>query len=34
MEIEATGEAMRFLTGKALEGEVPEDELVVKREGL
>ena len=34
MEIEATEEAIRFLTGKALEGEVPEDELAVQREGL
>ena len=31
MEIEATEEAVRFLTGKALEGEVPEDEYNVQR---
>ena len=34
MEIEATEEAIRFLTGKPLEKEVPEAEYVVQREGL
>jgi len=34
MEIEATEEAVRFLSGQALEGEVPEDEYAVQREGL
>ena len=34
MEIEATKEAVRFLTGVPLEGEVPEEEYVVQREGL
>jgi len=34
MEIEATEEAVRFLTGKSLEGEVPEDEYNVQRMGL
>jgi len=34
MEIEATEEAIRFLTGKALEGEVPEYELVLQQEGM
>jgi len=34
MEIEATEEAVRFLTGKPLEGEVPEDEYNVQRMGL
>ena len=34
MEIEATEEAVRFLTGKPLEGVVPEDEYEVQREGL
>lgn len=34
MEIEATEEAVRYLTGQALEGEVPEEEYAVQREGL
>jgi D-3-phosphoglycerate dehydrogenase / 2-oxoglutarate reductase len=34
MEIEATEEAVRFLTGKPLEGLVPEDEYEVQRHGL
>ena len=34
MEIEATEEAIRFLTGKPLEGVVPEDEYEVQRESL
>jgi D-3-phosphoglycerate dehydrogenase / 2-oxoglutarate reductase len=34
MEREATEEAVRFLTGKPLEGLVPEDEYAVQREGL
>jgi D-3-phosphoglycerate dehydrogenase / 2-oxoglutarate reductase len=34
MEIEATEEAVRFLTGKPLEGLVPEEEYAVQRDGL
>lgn len=34
MEIEATEEAMRFLTGKALQGLVPPEEYEVLRQGL
>ena len=34
MEIEATEEAMRFIAGKPLEGEVPDEEYAVQREGL
>ena len=34
MEVEATEEAIRFLTGKPLEKEVPEAEYAVQREGL
>jgi D-3-phosphoglycerate dehydrogenase / 2-oxoglutarate reductase len=34
MEIEATEEAVRFLTGKPLEGVVPEEEYDVQRQGL
>jgi D-3-phosphoglycerate dehydrogenase len=34
MEIEATEEAIRFLTSQPLEGLVPEDEYIVQREGL
>ena len=34
MEIEATEEAMRFIVGKPLEGEVPDEEYAVQREGL
>lgn len=34
MEIEATEEAVRFLLGNPLEGEVPEEEYAVQREGL
>jgi D-3-phosphoglycerate dehydrogenase len=34
MEREATEEAVRFLTGKPLEGLVPEDEYVIQRKGL
>ena len=34
MEREATEEAVRFLTGKPLEGLVPEHEYAVQREGL
>ena len=34
MEVEATEEAIRFLTGKSLEKEVPEAEYAVQREGL
>jgi len=34
MEIEATEEAVRFLTGKPLEGLVPEEEYFVQRQGL
>jgi D-3-phosphoglycerate dehydrogenase len=34
MEIEATEEAVRFLTGKPLQGLVPQDEYEVQRQGL
>ena len=34
MEIEATEEAVRFLSNKALKGIVPEEEYTVQREGL
>jgi len=34
MEIEATEEVVRFLTGQSLEGVVPEEEYAVQREGL
>ena len=34
MEREAAEEAVRFLTGKPLEGLVPEDEYAVQREAL
>jgi len=34
MEIEATEEAVRFLTNQPLEGVVPEDEYMVQRQGL
>jgi len=34
MEIEATEEAVRFLTGKPLRGLVPEEEYEVQRQGL
>jgi D-3-phosphoglycerate dehydrogenase len=34
MEIEATEEAVRFLTGKPLQGLVPNDEYEVQRQGL
>ena len=34
MEIEATEEAVRFLTGEPLEGEVPKEEYDVQRMGL
>jgi hypothetical protein len=34
MEIEATEEAVRFLTGKSLEGLVPEDEYAVQKLAL
>ena len=34
MEIEATEEAVRFLTNQPLEGVVPEEEYAVQREGL
>ena len=34
MEIEATEEAVRFLTGKILKGLVPEEEYEVQRQGL
>ena len=34
MEIEATEEAVRFLTNQSLESVVPEEEYVVQREGL
>ena len=34
MEIEATEEAVRFLTGKTLKGLVPEEEYEVQRQGL
>ena len=34
MEIEATEEAVRFLTEQPLEGVVPEEEYAVQREGL
>lgn len=34
MEIEATEEAVRFLTGKPLQGEVPAEEYDVQRQGL
>ena len=34
MEIEATEEAVRFLTNQPLEGVVPEDEYAVQRQGL
>jgi D-3-phosphoglycerate dehydrogenase len=34
MEIEATEEAVRFLTNQSLESVVPEEEYAVQREGL
>lgn len=34
MEVQATEEAVRFLTGKPLEGLVPEEEYIVQRQGL
>ena len=34
MEIEATEEAVRFLTGRPLEGVVPQEEYDVQRQGL
>ena len=34
MEIEATEEAARYLTGKPLSGIVPEDEYKVQQQGL
>ena len=34
MEVEATEEAVRFLTGKKLEGRVSEGEYEVQRRGL
>jgi adenosyl cobinamide kinase/adenosyl cobinamide phosphate guanylyltransferase len=34
MEIEATEEAIRFVTGEVLLGIVPESEYAVQREGL
>jgi D-3-phosphoglycerate dehydrogenase / 2-oxoglutarate reductase len=34
MEVEATQEAIRFLTGKPLESVVPEEEYAVQRDGL
>ena len=34
MEIEATAEAVRFVMGNSLEGEVPQDEYVVQSHGL
>jgi len=34
MEVEATEEAVRFLTSKSLEGLVPGDEYEVQRQGL
>ena len=34
MEIESTEEAIRFLTGKELESEVPQDEYDVQKLGL
>lgn len=34
MEIEATEEAIRFLSGKAMQGLVPQDEFEVQRQGL
>jgi len=34
MEIQATEEAVRFLTGETLEGLVPEEEYEVQRQGL
>lgn len=34
MEIEATEEAIRFLTGKTLKGHVPDEEYEVQRQGL
>jgi hypothetical protein len=34
MEIEATEEVVRFLTGKTLKGLVPEEEYEVQRQGL
>jgi D-3-phosphoglycerate dehydrogenase len=34
MEIEATEEAVRFLTGESLKGVVPEEEYEVQRQGL
>jgi len=34
MEIEATAEAVRFLTGRSLEGAVPQEEYDVQRQGL
>ena len=34
MEVEATQEAIRFLTGKPLESVVPEEEYAVQRNGL
>ncbi len=34
MEIEATEEVVRFITGKKLEGLVPEDEYIVQKQRL
>jgi D-3-phosphoglycerate dehydrogenase len=34
MEIEATEEAVRYLTGQALQGLVPQEEYEVQRQGL
>ena len=34
MEIESTEEAVRFLSGKALESEVPQEEYDVQGQGL
>ena len=34
MEIESTEEAIRFLTGKKLESEVPQEEYDVQSQGL
>ena len=34
MEIEATEETIRFLTGKELKSEVPQDEYKIQRQGL
>lgn len=34
MEIEATKEAVRFITGKSLQGKVPDEEYAVQRAGL